>query len=144
MISAVGRANIENSKNIQITNIEKNKIEQLKSLDIKFANVDAAKKSLGYIAVISLSILFGSIFLNDFIKLANFVLNYYVRQTNLAENTIEERGEDSKLESSSYNTINIQIDTTYSNILERRLELAHVSLLKAMQKRHANLTESES
>ena len=126
MISAMGRANIENSKNIQIANIETNKIEQLKSLDIKFANVDAAKKSFGYIAVISLSILFGSIFLNDFIKLANFVLNYYVRQTNPSENTTEERDEDSELESSTYNVI--QIDTTYSNILERRLELVHISL----------------
>ena len=52
-----------------MTNIQKNKDPALKQLDIQYAAADKAKKSFGYIGITFLACLFGTVFLNDFIKL---------------------------------------------------------------------------
>ena len=72
MIAVAGRARIEEQKQTALTNIQTNKNEALKQLNIQYAKLDRAKTSFGYVGITFLSVLFGSIFLNDFIKFCIF------------------------------------------------------------------------
>ncbi len=56
--------------------IQKTKNATLKQLDIQYANWDKAKTSFGYIGITFLAVLFGSIFLNDFIKLCIYYFRH--------------------------------------------------------------------
>ena len=71
-IATVGRANIEKGHQTQLAKIEKNKQKQLAALNLKFSTADLAKASFGYIAFMSLGILFGSILLNDLFNLIKY------------------------------------------------------------------------
>ncbi len=55
-----------------MTNIQKNRDAALKQLDIQYASADKAKTSFGFIGITFLGALFGSVFLNDFIKLFSY------------------------------------------------------------------------
>ena len=68
-LAAAGRARIEKQKEIDLAKIETRRIEALEKLNIKYEHWDKAAKSLGYIGIMSIVLLFGSIFGNDLIKL---------------------------------------------------------------------------
>jgi hypothetical protein len=59
-----------------LIDIQKTKNATLKQLDIQYANWDKAKTSFGYIGITFLAVLFGSIFLNDFIKLCIYYFRH--------------------------------------------------------------------
>ena len=65
-MATIGRAKIEHKKQIELANIQTQKEARLKQLNIKYETADKAKISFGYIGIIFLTILFGSIFMNDF------------------------------------------------------------------------------
>ena len=124
-----GRAKIAQEQLIQLTAIDTKRKATLKQLDIQYASADKAKSSLGYMAIISLSILFGTIFLNDFLKLCIHLYGKtrrYLRQRRLEKEEIK-KSEREK------NNIQIQIEMNrvYAQDLEERLERFHAALIRA-------------
>ena len=108
-----------------ISLIESNRVEQLGQLNVKYAKMDAAKSSLGYIACISLSLLFGSILLNDLVKL----YIYMVKRITIRD---IERMEDNTTDIASMDDkVRIEIDTIYEKNLENRLSRIHLMLLRS-------------
>ena len=75
-----GRSSIAKKQQIELAAIETKRVEQLQKLGVKFAVADSAKSSLGYIGIISLSMLFGSFLMNDFIKVCNWAYQYYSKR----------------------------------------------------------------
>ncbi len=67
-MAIVGRAKIEKSKQEKLALIEKSKNEALAKLNIKYAAANKVKTSFGYIGIISLSLLYVTIVLNDLAK----------------------------------------------------------------------------
>ena len=101
-------------------------------MSIKYASADKAKTSLGYIAIISISLLFGSIFLNDFFKLCIHILSKvrrYFRQRRLerqqAKNSERERNN---------RQVEIEMNQVYAEELEDKLEKFHLALIRAQIK----------
>ena len=74
-LAAAGRARIEQQKQTALANIQKNKEAALTALNIQYAAADKAKTSFGYIGITFLVVLFGSIFLNDFIQRCIYLYN---------------------------------------------------------------------
>ena len=113
-------------------NIDTKKQNALKSLQIKFETIDKAKKSFGYISIISLSLLYGIIILNDTWKLlCNLWMIYkeYKQEKNLRIKQTKESEEREKI-----NQIQIDMDKMYSDDLEIKLERVHIQLMKAFLK----------
>ena len=116
-----------------MTNIEKNREAALKQLDIHYASADKAKKSFGFIGIAFLAALFGSIFLNDFIKL----LIYYCSEFKAYWRRKEGENK-SKLENNTSDTsdVRIEMDNLKANQeLEEALEKVYIRLLRAKKKR---------
>ena len=74
-MATAGRALIKEQQKAALANIQKNKAAALKQLDIQYASADKAKQSFGFIGITFLAVLFGSIFLNDFIKFLVYIYN---------------------------------------------------------------------
>ena len=129
----MGRAKIEKSKQEQLALIEKNKNETLAKLNIKYAAADKVKTSFGYIGIISLSLLYGAIILND---LAKFLQLCYI----IAKDLLKERREEKekKENEKEVREVKIQIDDElYSQELEEKLQQINFQLIKACAKRSA-------
>jgi hypothetical protein len=130
----VGRALIKKQQQAALTKIQKNKEAALTELDIKYASADKAKKSFGFIGIAFLAALFGSVFLNDLIKL----LIYYSLElkTYWRRKEIENK---SKLENNTNDTSNVRIemDQLYdaNQELDEALEKVYIRLLTAKKKR---------
>ncbi len=111
-----------------MTNIEKNKDAALKQLDIEYANWDKAKTSFGYIGITFLTFLFGSIFVNDSIKLCihyfNHLKNWWQRNQEMKEER-QSQGEENKDE-----TV-LELDQIYTDEFEESLEKVYFKLVKA-------------
>ena len=129
-IAIQGRAAIEKSRLTQLAQIETNKQTALKQLSVKYASADKAKKSFGYIGIISLCSLWGVIILNDLVKLVRllyFILKDYSK-------------EDSKRRRVNMNQqndqIKIELDKIYSEQLEDNLEKFYIKLIKAKANRN--------
>ena len=120
-IAIIGRARIEQQKQTALTNIQKSKNAKLKQLDIEYASADKAKTSFGYIGITFLTVLFGSIFLNDFIKLLVYIYN------ELNDSWCEKRGD--KVKKNEH--VIIQIDEEGEEKLEDNLEKVYFKLVKA-------------
>ena len=75
-MATIGRAKIEHKKQIELENIQTQKLTRLKQLDIKYETADKAKTSFGYIGITFLTVLFGTIFLNDFLKVCIYYFNH--------------------------------------------------------------------
>ncbi len=103
-------------------------------MDIQYASADKAKKSFGFIGIAFLGTLFGSIFLNDFIKL----LIYYCSElkTYWRRKEVENK---SKLENNTSDTSDVRIEMDTLNDanqeLEEALEKVYIRLLTAKKKR---------
>ena len=125
----MGRAKIEKSKQEQLALIEKNKNETLAKLNIKYATADKVKTTFGYIGIISLSLLYGAIILND---LAKFLQLCFI----IAKDLLKERREQKEKEKNEVREVKIQIDDEFfSQELEEKLEKIHFQLIKACAKR---------
>jgi hypothetical protein len=134
LLAAAGRARIEEQKQTALTNIQKNRDAALKQLDIQYASADKAKQSFGFIGIAFLTALFGSVFLNDFIKLLIYCcseLKAYWRRKEV-ENK-------SKLEKNTSDTSDVRIEMDNLNDanqeLEEALEKVYIRLLRAKKKR---------
>ena len=119
-----GRVKIEQQKQTQLANIQKNKEAVMSKLTTKYATANKAKASFGYIGIIFLVVLFGSIFLNDFIKLCIYYFNGWREWrrgiTNDQEREINENGQ-----------IEIEVDRVYGEDLEEKLERVYIKLVEA-------------
>ena len=84
---------------------------------------------MGYLAIICLSFLFGTIFLNDFVKLVNFTLKIICERKRM-RNQIKmiEKRKLYKLEKNKETSI--QIEKIYSEQLDYRLRRMHLNLLR--------------
>jgi len=130
----VGRALIKEQQQAALNKIQKNKEAALTELDIKYASADKAKKSFGFIGIAFLAVLFGSVFLNDLIKL--FIYYYSELKTYWRRKESENK---SKLENNTSDTSDVRIEMDNLNDanqeLEEALEKVYIRLLTAKKKR---------
>ena len=110
--------------------IEINKQKQLAALNQKFSTADSAKTSLGYIAFISLGILFGSILLNDFFNLVTYCFPKLLLRDKRNDLEQNKQNESTEVEA---------IELKYSDNLEKRLEHVHLDLLRVILSRKLNV-----
>ena len=113
-------------------NIQTNKTAKLKELDIDYVNWDKAKTSFGYIGITFLSVLFGSIFGNDFIKLCIYYYRELIQRT---RNTNSNNNIDQLDQIEEHR---IQADQMYADELEERLECVYFRLMMANANNHKN------
>jgi hypothetical protein len=96
-------------------------------LDIQYASADKAKTSFGYIGITFLTVLFGSIFLNDFIKFCIYYFgnlsDYRMKRSQNNKDTKDERDE-----------AILEVDQIYANELDKSLEKVYFKLVKANAK----------
>ncbi len=131
MIAATGRTRIQEQKQTALANIQKNKEAALKQLDIEYANWDKAKTSFGYIGITFLTVLFGSIFGNDLIKVFIHYLSHlrgwYTRRISIKK--------DEKKTNENGDAI-VEMSQAYDDeLLEERLEKVYFNLVKTNAKR---------
>ena len=133
-MAEIGRSKIDQSRQTQLVNIELNRQTQLELLNAKFVQADTAKSSMGFISVISLSLLFGSILVNDMIKLIN-----YAYKNILEKLTVEHDVEESRIQNTNrkvHSHIHVEIEKLYAEKLDARLDRVHLDLLKALQRQN--------
>ena len=123
------RAKIEKKKQAEIVVINMKKNETMAKLNVQYQTADKAKKTFGYIGIISLTLLVSMILLNDLAKLCNFIYiiwneNRRQSQREKIRREREENGEDNELQ--------IEVDRMYSKDLEMKLEQVHLKLVKAV------------
>jgi hypothetical protein len=118
-----------------LANIEKNKEAALTALNIQYANADKAKTSFGYIGVTFLIALFGSIFLNDFIKLCIYYWNgmreLWREKKRHEENQNQFNGEKEE-------HVQLEMDSVYGEDLEDKLERVYFRLLEVNSNQKRN------
>ena len=120
-----------------MANIQKNREAALKQLDIQYASADKAKTSFGYIGFTFLAVLFGSIFLNDFIKLFFYYFNrlrdWWRQRRNIDQNNADQREQEEE-----QNQVQIEIDRDYGDDLEQKLEAFYLKLVETNAKNRLN------
>ena len=121
-LAAAGRARIEKQKEIDLAKIETRRIEALEKLNIKYEHWDKAAKTIGYIGITSLFLLFSIIFGNDLIKLISFYFNEFKQY-------LKKRKETTKVEEEPKEE-NVRIQMEYSKKLGQNLEKVYFKLVK--------------
>jgi len=114
-----------------LKNIQTNKQAALKTLTIQYARADKAKTSFGYIGITFLSLLFGSIFLNDLLKTC---LHYFggsrERWWEKKRKQREEKEKEKRVSTFSPSEVTLEMDRVYLNELENDLERVYFKLVK--------------
>ena len=131
-----GRARIEASKEEQLSIIEKNKQEALAKLNIKHAAADKVKTSFGYIGIVFLSFLWGSIILNDLTKFLQ--LCFEIAKDLLKEKRELKEKKTKEEKRKEYEQVTLEMDEEYSQDLEDKLHQFHLQLVKACAKKSAS------
>ncbi len=126
-----GRARIEQQKQAALKNIQKNKEAALKQLDIQYASADKAKKSFGYIGITFLACLFGSIFVNDLMKLGLYYFDHLRDWWQRKQEMKEVRQSQDK---ENKDEIVLKLDQICIDELEDSLEKVYFKLVKANAK----------
>jgi hypothetical protein len=126
-IAVAGRAHIEEQKQTALTNIQKNRDAALKQLDIQYANWDMAKQSFGYIGITFLSVLFGSVFANDFIKLC---IHYFNHLRDWCRSWWQRKRHEEKLEEETKKEIILEMEQYHADDLEDALEKVYFKLVR--------------
>ena len=92
---------------------------------------------MSYISIISLSFLFSTICLNDFVKVVKFVFDSLDKKRQMVD-IVEQKEQSNAAHFFSQNDkeIVILVDQMYSKQLEQRLERVHLSLLMAVQNKN--------
>ena len=124
-----GRARIEKQKQIELANIQKKLNESLTILNQKYETLDKAKSAFGWIGIVCLSSLFGSILVNDLLKLLTrlyYKLRRYLRERRAAR--LEARREAEERENE---LIAVQVDEKYAQDLDEGLERVYNALVRA-------------
>jgi cell division protein ZapA (FtsZ GTPase activity inhibitor) len=114
-----------------VINIKKN--ESLAKLNLQYQTADKAKKTFGYIGIISLTLLVSVILLNDLAKLCNAIYNLWTekRRESQRENSRRDKEENAEDEEED-KELQIQVERMYSKDLEMKLEQVHLKLVKAV------------
>ena len=124
-MAIIGRAKIEKAKQEQLAKIEIKRREAIAKLNVKYAAADKVKTSFGYIGIISLSLLYGIIILNDFFKFLQIcykiIKDYRKQRREQKEKEKKEREE----------TIIEMEEQVYSQDLEEKLEQIHLQLMQS-------------
>jgi hypothetical protein len=121
-----------------LTNIQKNKDAVLKQLDIQYGNWDKAKTSFGYVGITFLTVLCGSVFANDLIKLFIHYYNHlrdWYRRWYQRKRHAEKYSE--KLEGETEKEIILEMDQSYADDLGDALEKVYFKLVR----NNANIQE---
>jgi hypothetical protein len=126
MIAVAGRARIEEQKQTALTNIQTKKNAALKQLNIQYAKLDQAKTSFGYIGITFLAVLFGSIFLNDFIKFCIYYFEHFGDcRMSSSQNNKEIKGRRDEV------ALEMVDSKIYAKELDERLEKVYFKLVRA-------------
>ena len=125
----MGRAKLEKNKQAAIIEIKTKQNETLAKLNLQYQTADKAKKTFGYIGIITLSLLISIIILNDLGKLLNFI---YVSWNEKRNNSNRDTNEKDIDEDEDDESIQIRVDPMYSRDLEVKLENVHYKLVKAI------------
>ena len=137
-----GRARIEQQKQTALANIQKNKEAALTALNIQYANADKVKTSFGYIGITFLVVLFGSIFMNDLIKLCIYYWNGLREWWRGNENDQEQLN---NRNNQIVQEVQIEMDRVYGEDLEEKLERVYFKLLEVnANKRRNNINEAQA
>ena len=123
------RARIEEQKQTALANIKKNKDAALKQLDIQYAAADKAKMTFGYIGIVFLTVLFGSVFGNDLIKLLAHYFNRLREWWRQRRNMNDQR--EMEREEVEQEQVQLELEREYADNLEERLERVYLRLVQA-------------
>ena len=130
-MAITGRALIEQSRLIQLADIEANRKAALARLNIQYAIADKAKTSFGYIGIISLCLIWSAFILNDmpsFIRLCFEIAKDLLKERR-EQNIIEKKEREIK-------QVTIQMEEElYSQELKEKLDRIHLQLIKACARR---------
>ncbi len=129
-ITVQGRAKIEKKKQAELFVINIKKNETMAKLNVQYQTADKAKKTFGYIGIISLTLLISVILLNDLAKLCNFI--YILWDEKRRESQREKSERDKEENDEEDNELQIEVDRMYSKDLEMKLEQVHLKLVKAV------------
>ena len=137
----IGRARIEQQKKVELAKIQAKKESRLEQLDIDYETVDKIRKTFGYIGMAFLTILFGSIFGNDLIK----VLVYYFNGLKewWGEKKQQEEEELKQTEEKS-NEKRLEINQTKYDDIDEDLERFYFKLVKLNAINRRNKEKSSS
>ncbi len=116
--------------------IEKRRIEALEKLNIKYENWDKAAKTIGYIGITSLVLLFSIVFGNDLINLITFYLNEFKQY-------FKSRNDTTKVKEETKEEDILKIKMELSEKLDHDLEKVYFKLVKvnAINKRKKELAQ---
>ena len=105
----------------------------MKQLDIDYKSWDQARTSIGYIGITFVAVLFGGVFVNDFVKVCihyfGHLRDLWRRKREAENNKEEENGKRCK-----ERDVILEIDQEYADELEESLEKVYIKLLKSKQK----------
>ncbi len=126
-LTVEGRARIEHQKQITLANIQKNKEAALTALNIQYANADKVKTSFGYIGITFLIVLFGSIFLNDFIKLCIY---FWINWKEWWKGINNDQIQVNTRVNNEAELVQLEMDHAYGELLEENLKRVYIRLLE--------------
>jgi hypothetical protein len=129
LISAAKRDRIQEQTKTALTNIQKNKQIRLNQLDIDYKSWDKAKTSFGYIGITFFTCLFGSIFVNDLVKV---FIHYFAHLRAWYRRSISKK-KDEKIDETR---VIVEMNQAYDDeLIEERLEKVYFKLVEARAKR---------
>ena len=137
----MGRARIEQQKQIELANIETKKQENIKKINIVYETRVKAAKTIGYIGVAFLVVLFGSIFLNDLIKLCIYLFNG-MREWWREKKRHEEN--QNQINSGKEEHVQLEMDHVYGDDLEEKLEKVYFRLLEVNSNQKRIIDENDA
>ena len=109
-------------------------------MNIQYANADKAKTSFGYIGITFLVVLFGSIILNDLIKLCIYYFNGWREWWRGINN---DQMQVNPIVNNEAERVQLEMDHAYGEVLEERLERVYIRLLEMNSNRKRNSDETQ-
>ena len=114
-----------------LANIQTKLNESLTLLNVQYKTLDKAKSAFGWIGILFVSGLLGSILVNDFLKLSThlyYKLRIYLRQRRAARLQARREAEERETENEQ---LAIRVDEKYVQDLDEGLERFHHALIRA-------------
>ena len=135
--ASLGRARIEEQKQTALDNIKKNREAALRKLDVYYKSWDQARTSFGYIGITFLTVLFGGVFVNDFVKVCIYYFGHLRDLWRRFRKRKSESEKEEEYDDKAYKErdVILEIDQEYADELEESLEKVYIKLLKSKKKK---------
>ena len=112
----------------------------MKKLDVYYKSWDQARTSFGYIGITFLTVLFGGVFVNDFVKVCIYYFGHLRDLWRRFRNRKSESEKEEEYDDKAYKErdVILEIDQEFADELEESLEKVYIKLLKSKKKKAIN------